>query len=331
MKSIGGLKMINVLITSAGRRVELIKSFKEARDNLNLNGNVVAVDIDNTAPALYHADKHYLISRINDDKYISDIIEICNKEKIHLIVPTIDTELYKLAENKELIQSLTNAIVHISNKEVIEICRDKLITQQFFSENNFGVPRMIDENAIAKKNYEFPLFIKPLNGSSSENTFKVNNEKELQFFLDYVPNPIVQEFIEGEEYTVDVFTDFHSNPITIVPRLRLATRGGEVLKGIIKKDHEIIREIKNVLEILKPFGHITIQCMKTVDGIKFIEINPRFGGGAPISIKAGADSPRNLYKLLLGESIDYNEDYEDDFLGLRYDEAVFLSLSKELV
>ncbi|QPC47653.1 ATP-grasp domain-containing protein [Mangrovibacillus cuniculi] len=323
--------MINVLITSAGRRVELIKCFKEARDSLGLNGNVIAVDIDNTAPALYHADKHYLISKISDDNYISEIIDICNKEKINLIVPTIDTELYKLAEYGELIQSRTDAIVHISDKQVIEVCRDKFNTQRFFSENNFGVPRLVDNDALVNKSYDFPLFIKPLNGSSSMNTFKVNNENELQFFLGYVPNPIVQEFIEGDEYTVDVFTDFYSNPITIAPRLRLATRGGEVAKGIVKRDKEIIREVKKLLDILKPKGHITIQCMKTKDGIKFIEINPRFGGGAPISIKAGADSPKYLYKILLGESIEYNEDYEDDFLGLRYDEAVFLSLSKELV
>ncbi|MTI80467.1 MAG: ATP-grasp domain-containing protein [Firmicutes bacterium] len=317
--------MINVLMTSAGRRVEIIESFKEARDSLNIDGNVVAVDINRTAPALYHADKHYLVSKITDDNYILDIIDICKKEEIHLIVPTIDTELYKLAQNKETIESNTNAKVQISDSTVIKICRDKYNTQHFFEENNFGVPRLINKDAIEMKDYNFPLFIKPLNGSSSINTFKVDNEKELQFFMDYVPSPIVQECVEGEEYTIDAFTDFNSNVITIVPRLRLATRGGEVSKGMIKKDRDIIDEVKKILDTLKPVGHITLQCIKTNKGIKFIEINPRFGGGAPISIKSGANSPRNLYKLLMGESLKYNEDYEDGLLALRYDQAVFLS------
>lgn len=323
--------MINVLITSAGRRVELVNCFKDARDKMHIEGKVIAADIDNTAPALYHADKHYLISRVKENGFIQDIINICNKENIHLIVPTIDTELYKLAENKELIQSETKAKVLISDKEVINICRNKYNTYKFFIDNKIGTPKIISKTDLQNKNYKFPLFIKPLDGSSSINAFKINNERELNFFKDYVPNPIVQEYVHGDEYTIDIFTDFDSNPITIVPRLRLATRGGEVSKGIVKKDKEIINEVKRIINALKPIGHITIQCIKTLEGIYFIEINPRFGGGAPISIKAGANSAENLYKLILGESLEYNEDYEDGLLGLRYDNAVFLDSEKEIV
>lgn len=322
---------VNVLILSAGRRVELVNCFKEARDKLNIKGNVIAADLSDTAPAIYHADKQYLICRISDNNYINEIIDICKNENIHLIVPTIDTELYKLAEAKDKIESSTNAKVHVSDMNVIKICRDKYKTQKFFEQNGFKVPRLIDDDVIKNKDYSYPLFIKPLNGSSSINTFKVNNDKELEFFLEYVPNPIVQEFIGGEEYTVDAFVDFDGNPITIVPRQRLATRGGEVLKGIVKKDRDIIEEVKKVIEVLKPIGHITLQCMKTSRGIEFIEINPRFGGGAPISIKAGANSPFNLYKLLIGEVLEYNEYYEDNLLALRYDNAVFLNADGEAI
>lgn len=325
------MKNINVLILSAGRRVELINCFKDARDKLKIKGNVVACDLSETAPAIYHADKNYLVCKIMDDDYTTQIIDICKKEDIHLIVPTIDTELYKLAEHREYIESNTNAKVLVSDKRVIQICRDKYNTQEFFENNGFGMPRLITEEDIKNKDYKFPLFIKPLNGSSSINTFKVNSEKELAFFLEYVPKPIVQEFIEGEEYTIDVFVDFKNNPITIVPRQRLATRGGEVLKGIVKKDKEIIETVKQVIKVLKPIGHITLQCMKTTEGIKFIEINPRFGGGAPISIKAGANSPVNLYKLLLGETLNYNEDYEDKLLASRHDWAVFINSKGEAI
>lgn len=319
------MKNINVLILSAGRRVELVRCFKEARESLGLDGKVVAADISTTAPAIYHADKYHIIPKISADDFIESIINVCKEENIHLIVPTIDPELQKLSDNKKRIELNTSAKVLVSREEVIKICRDKYNTQDFFENNGFGMPRLISKVDIQNKNYEFPLFIKPLNGSSSINTFKVNSEKELEFFLEYVPEPIVQGFIEGDEFTIDVFTDFNSKPITIVPRQRLATRGGEVAKGITKKDREIIDEIKKVIDVLKPIGHITVQCMKTKDGIKFIEINPRFGGGAPISIKAGANSPKNLYKLLLGEKLTYNEDYEENLLALRHDEAVFIN------
>ena len=319
---------MNILIMSAGRRVELINLFKETARKLNINSKIIAADISNTAPAIYFADKFYLIPRIGEEKYIDSIIEICNKEDIKLIVPTIDTELRILSLNKGIIEEKTNAKVLVSNPEVINICRDKRNTQKFFEENNFGVPKeyLLEENDI-----EFPVFIKPIDGSSSVNTFKVNNLEELNFFKNYIKNPMIQEFIEGQEYTVDAFLDFDSNIISIVPRRRIQTRAGEVIKGKIIKDREIIEDVKNLLQTLKPIGQITIQCMKTNAGIKYIEINPRFGGGAPMSIRAGANSCEYLYKLLMGEKLSYNEDYKENLTFLRFDNSITLDENMNLI
>lgn len=318
------MKEINVLILSVGRRVELVQAFRRAKENLKITGKIFGGDMDKNAPAMQFVDKAFILPRISSDNYIESIIKICNKEDIKLIVPTIDTELLKLAENKEKIQKETNAVLNISDLEYIKICRDKFLTQEFFEKNGLGVPKLIKEEDIIKKEYKFPLFIKPLNGSSSINTFKINNKKELEFFKEYVPNPIIQECIVGKEFTVDIFSDFESNPITIVPRERIATRSGEISKGKIVKDREIIENIKKLLKVFKAKGHITVQCMKTNEGIKYLEINPRFGGGAPMSITAGADSAQNLYKLLLGEKLTYNEDYQENILCLRYDQAVYI-------
>ena len=134
-----------------------------------------------------------------------------------------------LSKNKDKIEK-TGAKVLISDKKVIDICRNKVNTSIFFEKNNFLSPKVIDRKNINEKKYKFPLFIKPYDGSSSVNAFKVNNEYELKFFLEYLKNPIVQEFIEGKEYTIDAFMDFDGNPINIVPRERLCTRAGEVLK-----------------------------------------------------------------------------------------------------
>jgi len=188
---------------------------------------------------------------------------------------------------------------------------------------------MITATDLKNKNYYFPLFIKPLDGSSSINAFRINNKKELNFFKEYVPNPIIQEMVFGSEYTVDVFCDFDSKPITIVPRKRLAIRSGEILKGIIDKDRTIINAIKNLVLKLKPFGHITVQCIKNDDGIvNILEINPRFGGGAPMSIDAGADSPKNLYRILMGENLQYNEDYKDKLYFSRFDDAIMIDANE---
>lgn len=318
------MKEINVLILSVGRRVELVQAFEKAKEILKIRGKIFGGDMDENTPAMKFVDKAFILPRISSENYIESIIKICKDEDIRLIVPTIDTELLKLAENKEKIQKETKAILNISDLEYIKICRDKFLTQEFFEKNGFGTPKLIKEEDILKKQYKFPLFIKPLNGSSSINTFKINNEKEFKFFREYVPNPIIQEYIVGKEYTVDIFSDFKSNPITIVPRERIATRAGEISKGRIVKDKEIIKDIKRLLRVFKSKGHITVQCMKTNDGIKYLEINPRFGGGAPMSITAGANSAQNLYRLLLGEKLIYNENYQEDILCLRYDQAVYI-------
>lgn len=315
-------KQINILILSAGRRVELVKCFKQAAAELEVSSSIIAADISETAPAIYFADRHYLVPKIGSEGYIESIIDLCNKEQIALVIPTIDTELLILAENKYRIEQESGAKVLISDLKVVEICRNKIQSQLFLEENGFGVPRRIED--IHSGDFNFPVFIKPLDGSSSINAFRVNNQKELDFFFSYIDKPIVQEMMFGEEYTIDVFLDFDGNIISVVPRQRMATRSGEIAKGKIVKDIKLIEDVTRLMKALKPIGHITVQCMKTEKGIQYIEINPRFGGGAPMAIKAGADSCKFLYRLLMGEKLDYTEEYSENIMFLRFDDAIML-------
>lgn len=312
---------INILILSAGRRVELVNCFKAARDRLNINGDVCAADMSDLAPALKFADKKLIIPRISDERYIPEIIEICKTDNISLVVPTIDTELVKLAENKNAIEEQTGARVLISNVESVRICCDKTLTAKFFAENKFDCPVTYDITKRDKLSY--PLFIKPRDGSSSIGAFKVENRKQLDFFAEYVDKPILQECVAGKEYTVDCFCDFDGNIITVVPRWRIVTRGGEILKGKVEKNRYIIEDVKRLVTEFGLVGPITVQCFLTDDNkVKYIEINPRFGGGAPMSINAGADSCENLYRLLRDETLLYNEDYEDGAVYSRFDGSV---------
>ena len=319
----------NVMILSAGRRVELVKRFKRAAKELKIDSKIIGVDINNLAPALYFCDAKEIIPMINEENYLGTLLNICKKYDIKLVVPTIDTELLKISENIDKFEKI-GVKVNISTSDVIRICRNKKNTAKWLEENGFNSPRMITDEDLSNNNYEFPLFIKPLDGSSSINAFKIENKKELDFFKDYVPNPIIQEMVFGTEYTIDVFCDFNGQLITVVPRKRLAVRSGEILKGIIDKDRVIIDEIKRIISKLKPYGHITVQCIKSENNVvNILEINPRFGGGAPMSIDAGADSPKNLYRILMGEKLEYNEDYKDKLYFSRFDDAIMIDENEE--
>src|SRR5660398_143684 len=132
----------NILILSAGRRVELIQSFQKVAKRLNIKSNVVAGDCSETAPAIYFADKKVILPRINEDNYIDEIINVCKRENINLVVPTIDTDLLLLSKKKKRIKFESGAIVLISNTELVSICRDKIKTQKFLEENGFMIPKM---------------------------------------------------------------------------------------------------------------------------------------------------------------------------------------------
>lgn len=321
----------NILILSAGRRVELVQCFQKAAQRLNIKSNVVAGDCSETAPAIYFADRKVILPRINEPNYIDEIINICKLENIALIIPTIDTDLLLLAQEKDRIESESGTKVLVSSPEVISICRDKTNTQRFLENNGFKIPKMYSEEELASGDLQFPLFIKPKAGSSSINAFEVHTIEELATYRTLVKEPIVQDFMQGDEFTVDVFLDFDGNLITVVPRLRMATRSGEISKGKIIKDREIINDIKKLVKILRPIGHITVQLMKTKKGIEYVEVNPRFGGGAPMSIQSGADSCENLYRLLMGDTLEYNENYRDNIMFFRFDNSICLDENMEIV
>ncbi len=320
-----GTKNINVLITSCGRRVELVKAFKAARDALSITGEVMCADCSDTAPALMFADKKFTVPKISSGKYISALKEIIEREKISLVVPTIDTELMLLAQNRAELEK-SGARVLVPSVEACGICCDKQKTAEFLAENGFDAPVTLSEEQARSYDGDYPLFVKPRDGSSSIDAFKARNAEELAFFSRYVKNAIVQECVSGSEYTVDILTDFDGEPLFVVPRLRIAVRGGEIMKGRVQKNELIVKVCKELVKKLGYVGQLTVQGFLTDDGkFKLIEMNARFGGGAPMSIRAGADFCGTLYKLLRGEKPTYFDGYEDGITVSRFDDSVVVS------
>lgn len=315
-------KTFRILFTSIGRRVELVQEFFLAAQSLNYNLEIYGADITDTAPALSFCDHTVIVPRIKDELYIPALLECCQKNRIDVLIPTIDTDLLVLSQNKKVFEDI-GTIVLVSDEEKIAICRDKRLTSDYFESVGLAAPTPVDD--YKKYNAGFPAFIKPKDGSSSIFAYKVENQQELESFVRQVPDYIIQPFVEGTEYTVDVFCDFDGNPIYITPRVRLAVRAGEVLKTKISQDEVIIDEINRLLSDYKPCGPITVQLIRQNGTGKdyYIEINPRYGGGAPLTMKAGANSAVALLKLLNGENINYfPKAAEDCAVYCRFDQSI---------
>lgn len=312
---------MKILFTCVGRRVELMQAFRSAAKSLNKKLTIYGVDYSETAPALFFCDQRRKVCRISDREYIPTLLSICKEEKIDAVIPTIDTDLLLLSENKGRFETFGTK-VFISDLDKIQICRDKLKTAEFFLNTGLCTPIPVAE--WTKYNGGYPAFIKPKDGSSSINAYMVNDEKELEVYANEINEYIVAPFISGTEYTVDVFCDFYGNPIYITPRVRMAIRSGEVLKTKITQDEKIIAETKLILKEFKPCGALTIQLIRESKTEKdyFIEINPRFGG-APLSIKAGANSAEAVIKLLDNKEIGYIENAaRDGSVFSRFDQSV---------
>lgn len=313
---------MKVLFTSVGRRVELMQAFKKAAKELEVDLTIIGADISNTAPALFFCDEKESVCKIREPEYIPQLLEICERKKVDCLIPTIDTDLLLLAKNKERFEAIGTKVL-ISAVDKVQLCRDKRFTADYFI--SIGLKTPIPTDDIAKYHMGYPAFIKPKDGSSSIDAYKVNTAEDLKNYSERVRDYIVQPFIAGTEYTIDIFCDYDGNPVYITPRERIAVRSGEVLQTRICQDDQMIEEMKKLIADYKPCGQITVQLIKeeTTGDNYYIEINPRFGGGAPLSIKAGADSAKAVLRMLKGETLSYEEKAaKDQAVYSRFDQSI---------
>lgn len=313
---------MHILFTGVGRRIELIQAFRNAALVLNKEIKIYGADMAGTAPALAYCDFTRRVVAMKAPGYIQNLLDICKADNIDLIIPTIDTDLLVLSENKKKFEEIGTKVM-ISAPEMIQICRDKNNTSQFFVDCGLHAPMPV--NDWKKYKNGFPAFIKPKDGSSSINAFKVENEEELEVYAGQVEDYIVQPFVSGREFTIDIFCDWDGEPISIVPRERLQVRAGEVLKTEICMDQRMIDEAKALCKAFRPCGPMTVQLIKDASGVDwYIEINPRFGGGAPLSMKAGARSAEVILKLMDGENVEKQE-ISDGAVYSRFDQSVCIT------
>lgn len=313
-------------MTCAGRRVELFHAFRRAASKLGLPLEVHAADASWLAPVMHLADFSSIVPRVDDASYVSRLLQLVRKKGIDMLVPLIDTDLPKLAAARDRFRK-AGCIPLISSAEVVATCRDKIRTYACLKQAGIDTPETWTlADAMKRRAHRFPYFLKPRQGSASKGSFRIDDMDELRTLGKRVPDAIVQEFVPGIEHTLDVYMGLDGRFRCAVPRRRIEVRGGEVIKAVVVRDGAMIVLGARVAEALGDcMGVITIQLMVTTGGaLRVIEVNPRFGGGVPLAIAAGADFPRWLLQEAMGQTPAIRPDgYTDGVVMLRFDDSVF--------
>jgi len=304
---------ITIIRTAVGcpASVGLIKELRKRKIR------VIGTDCNVFSAGFHLCDKYYLVPKGNNPAFLQEIIKICDIEKPKAIISGPEEELLVFSRNKKLFER-KGILVLVPEYEIVKMCVDKVATYKFFKKENIPTPEIYKKDEV-----NFPIIIKPRFGRGSINIFKAKNKEELEFYLKRVKNPIIQEFVNGVEYTVDIFSDLQGNPLSIVPRTRIQVESGISMKGKTIYDKEIMDFCAKIAERLKLVGPSCIQCIKDKKGPKFIEINPRFGGGSILSIKADPTIVTNLVKIIKEEKPIKSKGFKEGLTMLRYYSEVY--------
>ncbi len=319
---------VTVLLTSAGRRVELVRAFHDAGPRLGIEVRVLATDINPLAPTLQVADGRYLVPPTRDPAFVPELLGICREEGVALVLPLTDPDIPVLARHREAFHE-AGAEAGVISAEAADITRDKWRTKAFFRKLGLAVAQGWVADGVDPEALTYPVFLKPRDGSAAQHAFLARSPDELRFFLGYVPFPMIEEHLPGPEITTDVVCGLDGRVRGLVSRRRLEVRGGEVVKGVTVRDDRILDGCRRIAEALPGRGPLTVQCMLRDGEPHFTEINARFGGGAPLGIAAGVHGPALLLAEVAGVPYDPGrpDGFREGLYVTRFDDAFFLSES----
>jgi carbamoyl-phosphate synthase large subunit len=322
---------VTVLISSAGRRVELLRGFRRALASLGLDGRVIATDASWYSSAFHEADEGFVVPRLDDPAYVPTLLALCEKQSVDLIVPTIDTEMPAWVASGDEFDAI-GVTIALSDAGVVDIAADKQLTHEWLVAHGFPtVDQAAPQAVLADPGaWTFPLVAKPRFGSAGIGVSVVRDAAELAAATSRpeLGEMVVQALATGREHTIDVLADRDGRCVCAVPRRRIEVRAGEVSKGVTVRSPELQGLAARLCAALPgAFGTITVQVFLG-DGpgeLAVIEINARYGGGFPLALEAGADFPRWQLEELLGlPSTAESDGWRDGLVMLRYDAAVFV-------
>lgn len=295
--------MTNILILSAGTRNKVVQYFKKA---LNGDGQVIATDCSNLAPAIYDADKYYIVPRMTDEGYLDVILDICKNEQISGVLSLIDPELSLLSKNVEKFAEVGTKVIG-SSYELCERSLDKYEMYKWLTDNGYKCAKsyMNKEDFFADLDdgtAKFPVFVKPARGSASISISKVTDRETIDLLFAHEDGLMIQEFLDGQEIGADVYIDMISGEVvSIFTKKKLKMRAGETDKAVSFKDEKLFELIKEFVDRAGYKGQIDIDIFD-INGEYYIsEVNPRFGGGYPHAYESGSDHMSLIVNNLNGK------------------------------
>ena len=316
--------MINILVTGVGSLLGqgIIKTLKQSQ----LKNKIIGTDYFNSAIGLYWVNKGYILPDIlekkNLDKWLRELIKICKKEKIDIIIPGLDFETPMLSKHRLFIEKKTKSKILVSPQKVLKICNDKWETVKFLQKNNFLFPKSTlpkNINNFLKTN-KFPFIVKPRFGSTSKNIFKVNNKDELKKSIQICKNPIIQEIVGNKKNEYTCGSVFINKETLSTISLKRELKNGNTSMAVHVKNDLLNEFINNLTNKLQPFGATNFQLKLTNRGPVVFEINPRFSGTTPIRAAFGLNEIDIILSKIYNKKIKKNKlkygtiiRYYDDF------------------
>lgn len=315
---------MNILILAAGTRNKIVQYFKKALDG---NGIVIATDASELGPAIYDADKYYIVPPIDTPGYIEQVLDICRKEQISGVMSLIDPELSLLSKNVSKFKEIGVTVIG-SSYELCEMSFDKMQMYSWLVKHNYKCARswMNKEdfyNALDSGEVGFPVFVKPFRGSASINISKVFDRETVELLLSHEDNLMIQEYLDGQEIGADVYIDMISGEVvSIFTKRKIRMRAGETDKSVSFKDEKLFEFIEKFVGEAGYRGQIDIDIFY-IDGQYYIsEVNPRFGGGYPHAYESGCNHMKLIINNLKGlKNKKCVGDYEDGVIMLKYNEV----------
>lgn len=313
---------MNVLLTSAGRRGYLVEYFREA---VRPSGKVVATNSVSGTSGMLAADVACVVPEAHDPAYIDKLLEICRDHSIGLLFSLHDWEAPFIAAAAKCFQD-AGVCLGVSSPEILDVCLDKLATWKFCQQHGMATPRVFATEADAIHAFQvgecgFPIIVKARFGQGSLALFKVYTEEELRAacllaraqiarFSDNGlskksdPSILIQEFIEGEEYGLDIVNDFQGNFRACLAKKKLGMRAGETDAAISVCDPVLEEFGRQIGMALRHFAMLDADVIVREGNPYLIEMNPRFGGHYPFSHMAGANIPAALVAMAERRAVD---------------------------
>lgn len=325
---------MNLLILSAGTRDKVVQYFKR---EIGEGGRVIATDCSNLAPAVYEADKFYLVPRITAPDYIDTVLDICEKEQIDGVFSLIDPELSMLAKERARFEEIGTTPI-VSEYDLVETCFNKYKMYELLKKMNIPTAKCylgMDEfkKALTAGEITYPVFVKPVCGSASMHINKVSSDEELEGLFHMYDDLMIQEFMDGTEYGADVYIDMISGKVTsLFVKEKIKMRAGETDKSVSIKDGALFEQIVRFAEEAGFRGMIDIDIFKIGDTYYFSEVNPRFGGGYPHAYECGVNMPKQVLKNLAGDENTVEiGNYKTGICMMKYNEVLIKDMSGEIL